>query len=64
MDQAAFKELITNIRQTGRVRRGTLNPCRVITFRPPDVKSVREKLQASQTEFALMIGMSVAMLRN
>jgi putative transcriptional regulator len=28
------------------------------------VKSVREKLKASQTEFALMIGISVATLRN
>jgi putative transcriptional regulator len=28
------------------------------------VKSVREKLKASQTEFALMIGVSVATLRN
>lgn len=58
MDQAAFKELITNIRQAGRVRRGTLKPCWAIIFRPPNVKSVREKLQASQTEFALMIGVS------
>jgi hypothetical protein len=35
-----------------------------MTFRPADVKAVRDKLKASQTEFALMIGVSVATLRN
>jgi len=64
MNQTAFKELLTSIKQAGRIRRGTLKPSRVTTFRPADVKSVREKLQASQTEFALMIGVSVATLRN
>jgi transcriptional regulator with XRE-family HTH domain len=33
-------------------------------FRPADVKAVRAKLGTSQTEFALMIGVSVATLRN
>jgi putative transcriptional regulator len=64
MKDAAFKELLTSIRQAGRIRRGKAKAARVTTFRPADVKSVREKLNASQTEFALMIGVSVATLRN
>ena len=64
MKAAAFQELVTSIRQAGRIRRGTLKPARVTTFRPADVKSVRRKLEASQSEFALMIGVSVATLRN
>lgn len=64
MKEVAFKELLTSIRQAGRIRRGILKASRVTTFRPADVKSVREKLNASQTEFALMIGVSVATLRN
>lgn len=64
MNQTAFKELLASIRQAGRIRRGTLKPSRVTTFRPADVKSVRDRLRASQTEFALMIGVSVATLRN
>jgi putative transcriptional regulator len=64
MKAAAFQELVTSIRQAGRIRRGTLKPSRVTEFRPADVKSVRGKLAASQTEFALMIGVSVATLRN
>ena len=64
MKDAAFEELFTSIKQAGRIRRGKLKPARVSTFRPADVKSVREKLNASQAEFALMIGVSVATLRN
>lgn len=64
MKEQAFQELITSIREAGGIRRGKLKPARITTFRPADVKSVREKLKASQTEFALMIGVSVATLRN
>jgi transcriptional regulator with XRE-family HTH domain len=41
-----------------------LKPKRVSTFRPADVKALRDKLGTSQTEFALMIGVSVAIQRN
>ncbi|MDH4329047.1 MAG: helix-turn-helix domain-containing protein [Nitrospira sp.] len=64
MKEAAFEELMTSIRQAGRIRRGKLRPGRVVTFRPADVKGIREQLEASQTAFALMIGVSVATLRN
>lgn len=64
MKDAAFHELLTSIRQAGRIRRGKLKPTRVMTFQPADVKAVRDTLKASQTEFALMIGVSVATLRN
>jgi putative transcriptional regulator len=64
MKDTAFQELLTSIRQAGKIRRGTMKPTRVTTFRPADVKGVREKLKASQNEFALMIGVSVATLRN
>lgn len=64
MKEPAFQELLTSIRQAGKIRQGARKPARVTTFRPADVKSVREKLKASQTEFALMIGVSVATLRN
>lgn len=64
MKHAAFQELLRSIKQAGRIRRGRLKPARVTMFRPADVKSIREKLNASQTQFALMIGVSVATLRN
>jgi putative transcriptional regulator len=64
MKDAAFEELLTSVRQAGRIRRGTLKPSRVTTFRPADVRAVRAKLGTSQAEFALMIGVSVGTLRN
>lgn len=64
MKEIAFQELLRSVRQAGKIRRGAMRPARVTTFRPADVKDVREKLKASQTEFALMIGVSVATLRN
>jgi putative transcriptional regulator len=64
MRDTAFQELLTSVRQAGRIRRGTLRPSRVSVFRPADVRAVRAKLGTSQTEFALMIGVSVATLRN
>ena len=64
MKDTAFEELLTSVRQAGRIRRGTLKPSRVTAFRPADVRAVRAKLSTSQPEFALMIGVSVATLRN
>jgi putative transcriptional regulator len=62
--QSAFQELMSSVRQAGRIRRGTLKPGRTTVFKPEDVKAIRASLGASQTEFALMIGVSVATLQN
>jgi len=64
MKNEAFEELLTSVRQAGRIRRGTMKPSRVSTFKPADVRAVRAKLGTSQVEFALLIGVSVATLRN
>ena len=47
-----------------RIRRGTSKARRVRAFAPADVKLIRAGLGKSQTGFALMIGVSVATLRN
>jgi len=59
-----FDRLATSVRQAGKIRRGEAEPTRVFDFRPADVKSVRDSLGASQSEFALMIGVSVSTLQN
>jgi putative transcriptional regulator len=64
MKDAAFRELLKSVKQAGRIRRGELRPSRVTTFLPEDVKAVRARLAQTQEEFALMIGVSVATLRN
>lgn len=64
MKAAAFEQLTRSIRQAGRIRRGVSKPSRVHVLAPADVKAIRTRLNKSQTEFALMIGVSVATLRN
>jgi putative transcriptional regulator len=64
MKDSAFQELMSSVREAGRIRRGTLKPSRTNLFKPEDVKAVRTSLGASQSEFALMIGVSVATLQN
>jgi putative transcriptional regulator len=64
MKSEAFDQLVQSVRQAGRIRRGKAKPSRVSTFAPADVKAIRQKLGKTQQDFALMIGVSVATLRN
>ena len=64
MKREAFDQLMRSVRQAGAIRRGAAKPSRSTSFDPADVKAIRGKLHKSQTEFALMIGVSVATLRN
>ena len=64
MKAADFEKLTTSLRQAGRIRRGGMRAGRVTRFRPADVRAIRERLDVTQTEFALMIGVSLATLRN
>jgi putative transcriptional regulator len=64
MKDSDFKKLVTSVKQAGKIRRGKLRPSRVTTFKPADVRAIRDQLEVTQAEFALMIGVSVATLRN
>ena len=64
MNQKDFNNLAQSIKQAGRIRRGTLRPGRIHSITPADVRAIRSKLGKSQSEFALMIGVSVATLQN
>lgn len=64
MKKADFSQLISSVRETGEIRRSQRKPSRVFEFKPADVRRVRQRLGKSQTDFAMMIGVSVATLRN
>jgi putative transcriptional regulator len=64
MKREAFEQLVESVREAGRIRRRAARPSRTFRFAPADVKAIRKKLGKSQPEFALMIGVSVATLRN
>jgi putative transcriptional regulator len=59
-----FELLITSVRQAGRIKRGEMKPARRFEVSAEDVKAIRAKLNKSQSEFALMIGVSVSTLQN
>lgn len=64
MNPTDFKKLVASVKQAGKIRRGQLRPGRVTTFKPADVRAIRDQLEVTQAEFAMMIGVSLATLRN
>jgi putative transcriptional regulator len=64
MRNADFRDLVESIRQAGEIHRGELEASRRFDFLPVDIKAIRARLDLSQSEFAFLIGVSVATLRN
>jgi len=64
MKKELFDRLVTSIKQAGKINRGEEAPSRRFDVTPLDIKKMRESLHKSQPEFASMIGVSVATLRN
>jgi putative transcriptional regulator len=64
MDKTLFDSLKQSLKEAAAIRRGKLVPARVTEIGAPDAKSVRAKVGLSQTEFARLIGVKVATLRN
>ena len=64
MKKKDFDNLVESIKQAGSIKRGEAKPSSVAEFAPVDVKAIRARLRKSQSEFAHMIGVSVATLQN
>ncbi len=64
MNKADFDKLTESIRQAGKIKRGTMKASRVRIIEPEDIRSIRKRLKKTQSEFAMMIGVSVATLQN
>ena len=64
MKKALFAELVESIEEAGKIRKGLAKPSRVFRYRPVDIKRIRSRLNVSQAQFALMIGVSKATLQN
>ena len=64
MKKTDFDDLIKSVRQAGKIRRKKMRPSRATKFKPADVKRIRSSLGQSQSEFAMMIGVSIGTLRN
>ncbi len=64
MREKDFGKLAASVKQAGKIKRGKLKPSRAFGFKPADIKAIREQLGKSQSEFALMIGVSISTLQN
>ena len=64
MNERDFAKLVASIQEAGTIKAGHKKPSRVRTITPPEIKSVRKKLDVSQAEFARMIGVSARTLQN
>ena len=64
MKKEHFEKLLDSIKEAGEIKAGRKAASRVYEIKPPEIKMVRENLNVSQNEFALMIGVSVRTLQN
>jgi len=64
MKKDHFEKLVASIREAGEIKAGRKAPSRTYEIKPPEIKTVRERLNVSQNQFALMIGVSVRTLQN
>ena len=59
-----FEDLLKSIHEARAIREGKRKPSRVLTFDPLEVKAIRKRLHVSQVQFAHLIQVSAATLRN
>ncbi len=60
MNKKDFADLVGSVREAKRIMRGAAKPSRVFTYAKIDARRIREqKFRKSQSEFALMLGLSV-----
>ena len=64
MQQKDFEALLRSIDDARAIHAGKRKPSRVIQFNPIAVKTIRKRLHVSQSQFAQLIGISAATLRN
>ena len=64
MKDELFKELVASVQEGGAILRGERAASRQFIVGGPDVKRIRANYKLSQGEFATLLGISVATLRN
>jgi putative transcriptional regulator len=63
MKQKDFEELVESVKEGGRILKGVQKPSRLFDY-AAHVKKIRARLNKSQDEFAQMIQVPVATVRN
>jgi len=64
MKDELFNELVASVREGGSILREEKKPSRSFKVTAPNIKLIRAGYKLSQQEFAALLGISVATLRN
>lgn len=64
MKDELFNQLVDSLQEAVEIQKGTKEPSRKFVYSPVDVKAIRKKLKYSQSQFAMMIGVSLRTLQN
>ena len=64
MEKKLFADLVTSLKQAGRIARGERKPSQVYKFSTSRVRAIRQRTKLSQAEFAVLMGVSVKTLQN
>ncbi len=64
MKDKEFSKLVASIKDAGQIKQGHKKASRIVELTPPSIKAIRKKLNLSQSDFALMIGVSTSTLQN
>ncbi len=64
MKDELFNELLASIHEGGAILRGEAQPSRTFHLEPLDIKQIRANFKLTQQQFAALIGISPATLRN
>jgi putative transcriptional regulator len=59
-----FSKLVESVKQAGKIKKGKERAKRTYLYKTPDIKVIRKQLNVSQSEFALMIGVSTSTVQN
>jgi putative transcriptional regulator len=64
MKDKDFSKLVASIKEAGQIKHCHKKSSRIFEITPPSIKAIRKKLNLSQSDFALMIGVSISTLQN
>jgi putative transcriptional regulator len=64
MKEELFNELLDSVREGGTILRGEKKSSRAFEIATPDIKRIRAGYKLSQQDFASLLGISTATLRN
>jgi putative transcriptional regulator len=64
LNDEMFEQLLASVREGGAILRGEAEPSRSFNVKGLDIKRIRSQYKLSQRQFAALLGISAATLRN